>query len=768
MEEFVESLRDRPYYEGQIRDHRLVPGREARYADVDLEPRLADALAERGIDRPYEHQAAAIEAVRDGNDVVIATETASGKSLAYTVPAFERAMREGGRTLYLGPQNALVADQAGTLSALADGLGFGSRVSVETYTGRLSRAEKREVRDRRPTVLLTNPDMVHYGLLPHGHRLWEWLFSSLSLVVIDEVHEYRGVFGAHVALTLRRLTRLCERFGSDPTFVCCSATIGNPVEHAARVTGRPESGFTLVDEDASGTGPRHWVIWNPPESGGGEGRRRSSHAETERLFVDLLAAGHRTLAFTRARQTAERYATESAKRLRERGEHELAGAVAAYQGSLRDGRRREIEAGLMDGTVRGVWSTSALELGVDVGGLDAVLLDGYPGTRMSTRQRAGRAGRGEDPALVVLVAGEDQLDQYLARDPDALFDADPERAMTDPENPELLPPHVAAAAAENWLSTDDERHFGERFPGVVADLEAAGRLAARETAEGRRWTYDGDGSPQQSTALRAAGGRSVDLLADGDVIATLDLADALRDAHPGAVYHHQGQSYEVVDLDLDRGVAELDPTWADYYTRVLTEKSVTVEADLEERAAPGRDDVPIRFADLTVTERVTGFERRDPKRGESLGREALDLPETDLRTRGFYFTVPPDVEERMRAVGDFAGGIHAAEHGIISLFPLTLLCDRADVGGLSTPVHPHEGAPTVFVHDGHPGGVGLSRGGYEDVATLLARTRTLIDDCDCAGGCPSCVHSPHCGNANEPLAIDPAVVLLEALAGDGA
>ncbi|MFB6304384.1 MAG: DEAD/DEAH box helicase [Haloferacaceae archaeon] len=767
MEEFVESLRERPYYEGQIRDQRTIPGREARHADLDLEPRLADALAERGIDRPYEHQAAAIEAVRDGNDVVVATETASGKSLAYTVPAFERAMRDGARTLYLGPQNALVADQAETLSGLARDLGFGSRVSVETYTGRLSRSEKRAVRDRRPTVLLSNPDMIHYGILPHGHRLWEWLFSSLSLVVIDEVHEYRGVFGAHVALTLRRLARLCERFGSDPTFVCCSATVGNPVEHAARVTGRPESGYVLVDEDTSGTGPRHWVVWNPPETAGGDGRRRSSHVETERLFVDLLEAGHRTLAFTRARQTAERYATESAKRLRRRGAHDLAGAVAAYQGSLRDERRREIEAGLMDGTVRGVWSTSALELGVDVGGLDAVLLDGYPGTRMSTWQRAGRAGRGADPALVVLVAGEDQLDQYLARDPDALFEAEPERAMTDPENPELLPDHVAAAASENWLSTDDERYFGEQFPDVVAELEAEGRLERRETAEGTRWTHAGDGSPQQATSLRTAGDRSVDLLADGEVIATLGLADALRDAHPGAIYHHQGQSYEVVDLDLKRDVAELDAARADYYTRVLTEKSVSVEADLEERTAPGRDDVPIRFADLTVTERVTGFERRDAKRGETLGRRTLDLPETTLRTRGFYFTVPPDVEERMRAAGDFAGGIHAAEHGIISLFPLTLLCDRADVGGLSTPVHPHEEAPTVFVHDGHPGGVGLSRGGYEDAATLLARTRTLIADCDCADGCPACVQSPHCGNANEPLATDPAVVLLDALTGDG-
>ncbi|GAB3327089.1 DEAD/DEAH box helicase [Haloplanus salinarum] len=764
MDDVVDRLRER---DGTVADYRVVSGRDPTYADCDLESRLAGALDERGVDRLYRHQVDAVEAVRDGRDVVLATPTASGKSLAYTVPAFERAMAEGERTLYLGPQNALIADQAASLEGLARDLGFGSRVSVATYTGRLSRTEKRDVRDRRPTVLLSNPDMLHYGLLPHGHRLWEWLYSSLSLVVIDEIHGYRGVFGSHVSLVLRRLARLCERFGSDPQFVCCSATIGNPVEHAARLTGREASSFALVDEDTSGRGPRHWLLWNPPEyeGTGGSGRRRSSHVETKRLFADLVAAGHQTLAFTRARQTAERYATESADALHDRGEHGLAGRIEAYQASLRDERRREVEDGLHDGRVAGVWSTSALELGVDVGGLDAVLLDGYPGTRMSTFQRAGRAGRGSDPALVALVAGEDQLDQYLMDHPDTLFDGDPERATVDPGNDHLLPDHVAAAATENWLSREDESHFGDGFPDVVADLEAAGRLERRETDAGVRWTHAGGGSPQQATSLRSVDDREVDLLADGDVIATLGLDDALRDAHPGAIYHHQGQSYEVTDLDLDRDVATLQATWADYYTRVLTEKSVAVERERESTALSARPDTAVHLADVTVTERVTGFERRDAGRGETLGRETLDLPETTLRTTALYFTVPGDVEAEMRALGDFPGGIHAAEHGLISLFPLHLLCDRADVGGLSTPHHPHTGASTVFVYDGYPGGVGLARGGYERIEPLLSRTERLIDGCDCAGGCPACVQSPHCGNANEPLAPAPAVHLLESLTG---
>jgi DEAD/DEAH box helicase domain-containing protein len=329
----------------------------------------------------------------------------------------------------------------------------------------------------------------------------------------------------------------------------------------------------------------------------------------------------------------------------------------------------------------------------------------------------------------------------------------------------LLPNHVASAARENWLAPDDERFFGDRFPEVVADLEAAGRLERRDTDRGTRWTYAGEGSPQHETSLRTVDDREVDLLErrSGDVVASLSFSDALRDAHPGAIYHHQGQSYEVVDLDLDRDVAELQSTWADYHTRVLTDKDVEINDVLLAKPLSARPETTVRFADITVTERVTGFERRDAKSGESLGRETLALPETSLRTRGLFFTVPEDVAAEMRAVGDFPGGIHAAEHGIISLFPLRLLCDRADVGGLSTPRHPQTGASTVFVYDGYPGGVGLTRRGYDVIEDLMARTATLIDDCDCEDGCPSCVQSPHCGNANEPLDKAPAVVLLRAL-----
>ena len=812
MADAIDWLRNRPYYAGQIAEHRRLPAREPTYAEVDLEPRLESALAENGVDRLYKHQAEAIAAIRDGDDVVIATETASGKSLAYTVPAFEAAMDHGGRTLYLGPQNALIADQEESLRDLAHGLGFGSRVSVESYTGRLSRAAKRDVRDTRPTVLLSNPDMLHYALLPYAGRLWEWFFSSLEYVVIDEVHGYRGVFGSQVAMTMRRLARTCERFGSEPQFVCCSATINNPVEHVSAVTGCDSDGIVLVDEDTSGRGPRDWVLWNPPEYDDdwqerGSGRRKSSHTESKRLFCDLVQSGRQTLAFTRARQTAEQYATDSASDLRERGERDLAAKVGAYQAALTNERRREIEDDLHAGDMRGIWSTSALELGVDVGGLDAVILDGYPGTRMSAYQRAGRAGRGDDPALVVMVGGEDQLDQYLMTNPADFFEAPPEDAICDPENGELLPGHVACAADESWLSPADERFFGETFPGVVADLTDDDILDRREVAAGIRWTHAGSSSPQQSVSLRTVGDREIDLIdsSRNETVASLGFADALRDAHPGAIYHQQGRTYEVTTLDLDRDVAELQSSWADYYTQPLTEKDIVVNEDVREQALAARADVPVRFADVTVTEQITGFVRKDATTGDSLGESTLDLPETTLRTKALYFPIPADIASEMRAIGSragnsasaqattdggeeatnnrdgaatggetatppggehaFNGGIHAAEHGIISLFPFHLLCDRADIGGISTPYHPHTDAPAVFIYDGYPGGVGLTRRGYERIEELMRRTARLIDGCDCEGGCPACVQSPHCGNANHPLAKAPAVHLLEQLTG---
>jgi DEAD/DEAH box helicase domain-containing protein len=770
VDETVDWLRDRPYYEGQVRAHEVHPGNDASFRDVDLDPRLESALSSRGIERLYAHQAEAIEAVEAGDDVVLSTKTASGKSLAYTVPAFQRAMDDRATTLYLAPQVALINDQTETLSSLADELGFASGVDVAQYTGRQSRGEKEAIRERQPTVLCCTPDMLHYGLLPHARRLWDWFFQRLETVVVDEVHEYRGVFGSHVSLVFRRLARMCAEFGADPEFVCCSATIGNPTGHAATVTGSAAENFHPVDTDESASGPTHWLLWNPPEygddgwgDGGVGGRRRSSHTEAERLFCDLVSRGLQTLVFTTARQTAERYASKSARTLRSRGETALADGVVAYQAALSDDRRREVESGLRSGDVRGVWSTNALELGVDIGGLDAVILDGYPGTRMAARQQAGRAGRGTDPSLVVFVAGEDQLDQYLMANPEAFFEGDPEKAVTNPENERLLPDHVRSAADESWLRPADERQFGDRFPSVVGDLTEEGALSRRETDDGVRWLHNG-GGPQYDTSLRSVGDRQVRLRGpDGETLAELPFDDALRDAHPGAIYHHQGRSYEVTDLDLRTDVAQLQSTWADYFTRVLHDKTITVERDIDSQSLSTREDVTVHFAAVEMRKQITGFQRFDASSGESMGTEELDLPETSLRTRALYFGLPDDVSAALERGGDLPGAIHGAEHAMISMFPTTVLCDRRDVGGLSTPLYPRTDAPTIFVYDGYPGGVALARTGYSDVENLMRTTLSMLEACPCEGGCPGCVQSPHCGNANDPLDKGLAIELLDGL-----
>ena len=771
MDRWDAWLRQRPYHHEQVVNHRSIPGRDPAYREVSLTEPLGDVLASEGIERLYRHQAEAIDAIRSGRNLMLTTPTASGKSLAYAVPAVERAIEETHRTLYIGPQNALIADQTSVMARIEEALGFGSRFVAREYTGRLDRSEKAEVRDRRPTFLLTNPDMLHYGILPHGRRLWEWFLSDLSLIVIDECHAYRGVFGSHVALILRRLDRLCATFGADPQVVCCSATIGNPREHAARLTGRSDASFAVIEEDTSATGPQEWAFWNPPEhDGDGHGRRRSSHVEAMNVFVDLVSAGHQTVVFTRSRQVAERYAMASQRRLRELDHPELANAVHAYEGALEDARRTDIERGLSAGSIRGVWSTNALELGVDIGGLDAVILDGYPGTRTGTHQRAGRAGRGDDRSLVVLIAGEDQLDQYVMENPETLFEVAPERAVVNPENQELFADHVRAAARESWLRPEDTEYFGATFPTYVANMTAEGLLDRRETQSGIRWVDAGEATPHHDMSIRTIDDTQISLVRhdSGKRLATLDRNDAMRDAHPGAIYHHQGQAYEVVDLDLDRRRAELSPTWANEYTEVYHDKDVSIRSRSHDHELPTCPEATVAYGELTVRVQITGYARKDAQSGRVLAEEPLELPERSLATEGLWVTIPPRMQARLTEDGEFLGGIHAAEHGMISLFPLEVLCDRGDIGGLSTPHHPDTGHGTIFVYDGHPGGVGLTREGFERFDALLERTAALIGNCSCADGCPACVQSPQCGNGNEPLDPDTALALLDGLLGAAA
>lgn len=737
-----------------------------------MDTQVTDQLADRGIDELYAHQVDAIEAIRNGQNVVLATPTASGKSLTYTLPALERARSHDGRTLYIGPQVALINDQEATLSDFAEPF---ADVSVTQYTGALSSAERQQARDDEPSIVLTTPDMLNCGLLSHASDIWRSFFESLELVVVDEVHEYRGVFGSHVGLVCRRLTRICDHLGADLQFVCCSATIGNPRDHAATITGQPTDSFALVDEDTSETGPTHWLFWQPPKYDEGDapvgaGQRRSHHGETMRLFVDLVMQGYQTVAFTRARQTAERYATISSDTLAERGKHDLAESVTAYHAGLRDDRRGAIETALHTDECAGVWSTSALELGVDIGSLDAVLLDGYPGTKMSTFQRAGRAGRGTEPSLVALVASEDQLDQYVIKHPHELFEQTPERAVANPSNPHLLRLHAHAAAMEQPIRTSDKRYFGPTFPDIVSELTDEGELTRRQTADGLEWRRTASGrtvNPYEQ-GLRTITERTVVLRvqsSDPEELGELPLDAALRDVHPGAIYHHQGQSYEVQSLNLGRDVAWLAPTDSDHQTRVQFDESMTIEEDIATKPLATRDDVTVHFAEVTRRKQVTGFQRRDHRTGEILSEESLDLPETTLSTRALYVTLPPGLERLMQTMsGSFEGGLHAVQHALVATFPLVILCDRRDVGSVSTAEHSQTETSALFIYDNYRGGVGLARNGYDHIEELFQHTWELLADCGCSDGCPACIQSPNCGRANEPLDKRLAATLTMALA----
>lgn len=749
----LETLTETSYYSSQLRAHRVQSGRHPTTRHVDLLPCIDKLLADRGIQELYAHQARAIQAARAGDHVITATPTASGKSLTYTLPALERALDHDARTLYIAPQRALITDQESTFREYARDLH--ARLTVGQYTGRLSQSEKRQVRNQEPHILLVTPDMINYSLLPYAESLWDWLFTNLEYVVLDELHQYRGVFGSHVALVIRRLQRLAARYDSRVQFLSTSATIGNPIEHAAIVTGQPRDRFTLVANDASAKGPTHWAFWESPGNA-------SAHRESMRIFTDLIRQGLQTVVFTRSRQTAERYAEQSVQRLRNKDEHQLTGRVAAYHAALPNECRHELEAGLQSGSMCGVWSTNALELGIDIGSLDAIVLDGYPGTRMETFQQAGRAGRGTDPSLVVLVGGDDPLDQYVLDNPDGLLQADSEIAMVNPSNESVLAQHLPAAAAEYRLKPDDAAWFPNAFTDFIPSLTDAGILTRHVTDSGLAWTPPADSSPAYDLNLRSIDDRSVTLreTSSGDTLGTLSFADAHRDVHPGAIYYQQGETYEVAELDLENDVALLEATDASHTTGAVTDISLEITelhdtAPLSPKTTSTTDNsrVTVHFASVAVREQVVGYRRfyagtptSDPVR--------LDLPATTLETDALFITIPSDIERRVRSdfsEHGFRGGLRGLAHALVSLAPLELLCARHDISSLAAVNHTQTDCSTIFLYDAHPGGVGLARGGYARAHTLIEAARDRIADCCCEDGCPACIQLPQRQDANDAL-----------------
>lgn len=770
-----------------------VPGRSGQVAPwPDWVPAaVREAYAARAVQTPWRHQVQAATFAHSGQHVVISTGTASGKSLAYQLPISSALLDDPQATaLYLAPTKALGADQLESFNALQL-----PSVRATPYDGDTPREVRAWARSHG-RFLLTNPDMLHLGILPN-HARWSRLLRGLAYVVVDECHSYRGVFGSHVALVLRRLRRLAARYGAAPTFILASATVAHPDAVAERLIGAPT---VAVTEDAAPHAAADFVLWEPPsQPSGAEGAsprlndfdgaavddfwgtapvepardeadaaahqpetavdgsafRRSASSEAARVMSTLVAAGARTLVFVRSRAGAEHVALTAAQSL-ERTRPELAARVSAYRGGYLPEDRRALEKSFDRGDLVAVASTNALELGVDIAGINATVMAGYPGTLASLWQQAGRAGRAEDAALVVFIARDDPLDTYLVRHPEAVFAAPVEAAVINPANPHVLAPHLACAAAEGSLNGNDLDFFGG------TDAETALRQLIADKVVRRRPAgvfYTGRDHPAGHISLRGSSHQVAVVESDtGRLLGTEDALRAPASIHPGAIYVHQGRSYEVSQLLLDDGVALVDACRRDWWTSARSTSTVDIVRELARRDLP--DGSRLSRGTVLVTEQVTGYYRRLAD-GSLLDSIDLDMPEHRLETHAVWYTLPPANLLNAGVVEtELGGALHAAEHAAIGLLPLFAGCDRWDIGGLSTALHSDTGLPTVIVYDGMAGGAGFAEHGFEVALDWLGATHRAIVDCPCSAGCPSCVQSPKCGNGNQPLSKVGAVAVL--------
>ncbi len=779
---FLDDMRSRVGYAGQIVHVESMPHSSAAYGrlSASLNPLLQHALQMREIDRFYTHQAEAIDALLAGENVVVATGTASGKSLCYNVPVLNAcadSSRMGATALYLFPAKALAQDQLRALNELTAPLP--ARPPAATYDGDTPQHERAAVR-KNARLLLTNPEMLHVGILPN-HRLWSRFLRRLQFVVIDEGHMYRGVFGSHIAMLIRRLRRICRRYGANPQFIVTSATLGNPKQHAEALTGLP---MTAITDDGAPTAGREFALWNPPIIDDANSIRRSVLVEGAELFSWLVSTGTRTLSFVRTRQAAELMYRISEENLQRYGAGNT--QVSSYRAGYVPEERREIEAKLSSGELTGVVTTNALELGIDIGHLDATVLNGYPGSLASTFQQSGRSGRRGERGLSIMVVYDNPLEQYLARHPDILFRRGMEHARISTTNPRILDPHLVCAAVEAPIGEipGDAELFGgdEVVSAALARLTQESFLIGRERRGTELWhAHPKAGAhPASDVSLRSTSGDNYVLVEErtGAVLETIAEEHAFAYAHEGAVYLHRGEQFLISELNLTSRNAMLQRTNVEYYTTSMADTDMTVlKTDRERQAGPVKASV----GHVDVTRTVYGFNRRRHDRNDVLSRGHLDLPPRSFETVGLWWTVPENLTDALRehaptstnekeafALADafVASALHAAEHACISLLPLFALCDRNDIGGLSTPHHPDTKEATIFIYDGIPGGVGIAERGYDVLSELWQETLTMLEECPCENGCPSCVQSPKCGNNNEMLDKRGARLLLEMLLGD--
>jgi DEAD/DEAH box helicase domain-containing protein len=746
VSKFLRDLTGGRHYRGQIVTAKTLPGRPARYGECRLAmpEAVLSALRRQNIHRLYTHQAAAIDALREGRDVVVVTGTASGKTVCYNAPVAAELLQDPqARALYMFPTKALAQDQLGAIERLRDGSQELSGVMrAAVYDGDTPAHNRAKIRSDA-SVVLTNPDMLHVGILPY-HAKWHAFLRSLRYIVIDELHTYRGIFGSHVALVLRRLLRLCEHYGSRPRVVCCSATIANPVELARSLTGREP---TLVDDDGAPRGGKHFVLWNPPllDKADSGLARRSANIEAVELLCELVRRRTQTIVFCKARVVAElvyKYASEALK-----GEGDLSSRIRPYRGGYLPNERREIEQELFAGRLLAVSSTTALELGIDVGALDAALLVGFPGTICSTWQQAGRAGRTSQDSLVVMLAYNDPIDQYLMRHPEYLFGASHENAVIDPGNPHILSSQIACACFEKPLTRDDERFFGPMAAGVADILAEEGQV---KKLDGRAYWRSAE-APARACNLRTISPETyaiADASAGGKVIGNVDSISAPELIYPQAIYLHEGRSYLVRELDIQAKLAKVEPAEVDYYTQ-----PVLAHSCLLHEPADRRDflDGKQYFGPADVTWQTTAFRKVKYYTMELVGQCELDLPSQTLATTAMWWTVSQGMRNGIAGAGfNPVEALVGVRNLMLAALPALSMCDRRDISGMVD--FRNLGEPTIVVYDRYRGGLGFAQRGYELIDQWLELCDSMVRECPCDDGCPSCVGL---ANLRPPIHHDP-------------
>jgi DEAD/DEAH box helicase domain-containing protein len=744
VSEYLTALKSSPRLGSQVVHHEELAEYPAAFGKnrIDWPKPLEEALNLMGIEALYQHQVDATDAVRRGENIIVSTPTASGKSLIYNLPVFEQIMRAPDSTaLYLFPLKALAQDQLRTIKELASMLPEELVPFTSVYDGDTTAYQRKKIRDRPPNILISNPDMLHLSMLGY-HAVWSGFFARLTHVILDEVHTYRGIFGSHMAWVLRRLKRICAYYGSRPQFILSSATVANPDELARDLLGEEA---TVISESGAPRAKRHFIFINPLDS---------AATAASQLIEASLKRGLRTIVYTQSRKLTELVSIWTQQRL-----GKLSNKLTSYRAGYLPEERREIEARLSDGSLLGVIATSALELGIDIGDLDICILVGYPGTVMTTWQRGGRVGRKQNESLIILIALEDSLDQHFMRNPQDFFSREVEATVLNPSNKTIVKKHLICAAAEQPIKTDEPIVKDGVVRQVVNELVEEASLLL--TADENYWV----GSrkyPHREVDLRGTGQTFlIRNKTDGNALGEIDFMRCFKECHPGAVYLHRGRTWLITDLDLETHEVAAVRKDVNYFTRTMGNKTTEI---LKTYHSAAIHNFRVSFGYLRVTDTVTGFQRRLVAGQKLISMEQLDLPPLVFETEGLWIEIPEAVQKRIeREQYHFMGGIHALEHGAISIFPLLVLCDRNDVGGIAHPFHEQLSKAAVFIYDGYPGGVGLARKAFEKIEELLHLTQKTIYDCPCELGCPSCVHSPKCGSGNRPIDKQAALEILEAL-----